>query len=90
MGRERGDRQLHPATRAVMGGQPNTRVSQEGTVKPRLHVFGHIHGGYGIRKEGKTTHVNACVCNEDYRPVNAPIVLDLRKPKRRQWRGPNP
>lgn len=54
------------------------------TVKPCLHVFGHIHGGYVIRKDGKTTHVNACVCDEDYHPVNAPIVLDLGKPKRRQ------
>lgn len=52
------------------------------TVKPKLHVFGHIHGGYGIHKDRGTTHVNASICDEDYRPINAPVVLDLRKPRR--------
>jgi predicted phosphodiesterase len=52
------------------------------TIKPRLHVCGHIHGGYGIRKDKETTHVNASICDEGYRPVNAPIVLDLKNPKR--------
>lgn len=46
-------------------------------VAPKLHVFGHIHGGYGIRKEENTTYVNASICDEDYKPVNAPIVVDL-------------
>jgi Icc-related predicted phosphoesterase len=39
----------------------------------RLHVFGHIHEGYG--QDGIS--VNAATCNEDYRPVNRPIVVDL-------------
>jgi Icc-related predicted phosphoesterase len=52
------------------------------TVRPKLHVFGHIHGGYGIHKDQGTTHVNASICDEDYRPVNVPVVLDLRKPRR--------
>lgn len=54
------------------------------TVKPRLHVFGHIHGGHGIHKDRWTTQVNASICDEGYRPVNAPVVLSLLKPKRRQ------
>jgi hypothetical protein len=45
-------------------------------------VFGHIHGGYGIHKDRRTTYVNACICDEAYHPVNAPQVLDLRKPRR--------
>jgi Icc-related predicted phosphoesterase len=50
------------------------RVKQ---IKPRLHVFGHIHGGYGkIRIEG-TLFVNASLCDEAYRPVNPPHVVDL-------------
>lgn len=44
-------------------------------VKPRLHVFGHIHDGYGQAKRGQTTFVNASICDEDYRPVNPPIVV---------------
>jgi hypothetical protein len=46
-------------------------------VKPRLHVFGHIHGSYGVAKSGKTTYVNASTCCEDYLPRNRPIVVDL-------------
>ncbi len=52
------------------------------TLRPRLHVFGHIHGGYGVHKDRHTTYVNACICDEAYLPVNAPQVLDLRKPRR--------
>ncbi len=46
-------------------------------IKPRLHVFGHIHEGYGVTQEGPTTCVNASSCTEDYHPTNAPIVVDL-------------
>lgn len=46
-------------------------------VQPRLHVFGHIHGGYGCREQNGTTFVNASVCDEDYHPVNPVWVVDL-------------
>ncbi len=52
------------------------------TIHPSLHVIGHSHGGYGVHKDKRTTHVNACICDEDYRPVITPIALDLKKPKR--------
>ena len=43
---------------------------------PRFHVFGHIHGGYGIHAtSGTTVSINAAVCNERYEAVNAPIVF---------------
>lgn len=46
-------------------------------VKPKLHVFGHIHSGYG-RKVGAdgVTYVNASVCTEGYKPTNAPVVVE--------------
>lgn len=44
---------------------------------PRLHVFGHIHEGYGIERGDRTTYVNASICDRGYRPVNPPIVIDL-------------
>ena len=50
-------------------------------VKPKLHVFGHIHGGYGSFKEGPTQFVNASLLNEAYRPVNAPIVVEFQSEK---------
>lgn len=46
-------------------------------LRPRLHVFGHIHEGYGLTHEGPTTCVNASSCTVDYVPSNAPLVIDL-------------
>ena len=44
---------------------------------PRVHVFGHIHEGYGTMQSGATTFHNASICNARYAPVNAPILFDL-------------
>ena len=46
-------------------------------VKPKYHVFGHIHGSSGTRKYENTTFINASVCDEAYRPVNFPKVIEL-------------
>lgn len=46
-------------------------------VRPRLHVFGHIHEGYGQERRDGTLFVNASNCDRAYRPINAPIVVDL-------------
>jgi hypothetical protein len=35
-------------------------------VAPRVHVFGHIHGAYGVREYGKTRYYNASMVNEAY------------------------
>jgi predicted phosphodiesterase len=43
----------------------------------RLHVFGHIHEGYGRLVRGRTTFVNASVCDERYAPRNPPVVVTL-------------
>ncbi len=43
----------------------------------KLHVFGHIHFGYGQLKMGDTTFVNASVSTEEYRPINKPIVVSI-------------
>lgn len=48
-------------------------------VRPLLHLFGHIHGGYGIHETDVTTFVNSAIMNEAYRPVNKPTVIKLRK-----------
>lgn len=52
------------------------KVVQE-RVRPKYHVFGHIHEGYGITTDGTTVYVNASTCNYFYRPLNPPIVFDL-------------
>ncbi len=45
-------------------------------VRPRLHLFGHIHEDYGTWESDGTTFVNASTCNYHYQPTNPPIVLD--------------
>jgi hypothetical protein len=46
-------------------------------ILPRLHVFGHIHESYGRLERDGTTFVNASNCDLKYRPVQAPIVVEL-------------
>lgn len=53
-------------------------------VKPKMHVFGHIHGGYGQTKYVNTHFINAAICNEAYKPVNAPIVIELPDAKQEE------
>lgn len=48
-------------------------------VKPKLHVFGHIHGDYGTLTWANTLFVNAALCNEAYVASNPPILVDLGK-----------
>lgn len=46
-------------------------------IRPRLHVFGHIHEAYGTLERDGTRFVNASSCDLSYRPVQAPVVIDL-------------
>lgn len=46
-------------------------------VKPKLHVFGHIHGGYGTFESVDTCFVNASIMDERYYPRNRPIKLSM-------------
>lgn len=46
-------------------------------VRPYFHCFGHVHRGYGQRGVRSTHFVNAAICNEAYRPVNAPVIIEL-------------
>lgn len=46
-------------------------------IHPKLHVFGHIHCGYGQTEKFDVKFVNAANCDESYEPVNAPVVIDL-------------
>ena len=50
---------------------------------PPIHICGHIHYGYGIElRDFKVVGsagivVNAAICNEGYKPVNAPITIRI-------------
>ena len=44
----------------------------------RLHVFGHVHDGYGRSPDSDPIiFANASSCNREYEPVNAPLVIDI-------------
>ena len=47
------------------------------TLNLRLHVFGHIHEGYGTTEANGTRFVNASTCTLAYQPINPAIVIDL-------------
>jgi Icc-related predicted phosphoesterase len=43
---------------------------------PKIHVFGHIHGGYGYKFHNGTHFINASVLNERYDYTNKPVTVD--------------
>ena len=48
-------------------------------VRPKLHLFGHAHSGYGALRRGGRTYVNAALAGEEggLAAGRAPIVIDL-------------
>ncbi len=46
------------------------------TKKPKIHVCGHIHSGYGYIFDGQTHYINASVLNEQYNYTNKPLTVD--------------
>ncbi len=52
----------------------------------KLFQFGHIHRSYGIKDCGDFIAANASICNEQYNPVNIPLVFDIdTKTKKIEW-----
>ena len=43
---------------------------------PKIHVCGHIHGGYGYKFHNGTHYFNASILNERYEYVNKPVTFD--------------
>ena len=41
-------------------------------IKPKYHLFGHAHEGYGIKKIGSTFYSNATLMNDKMELVNEP------------------
>jgi Icc-related predicted phosphoesterase len=46
-------------------------------LKPRLHVFGHVHAGYGTCHTERTLFVNAALLGWTGDIENRPIVMDI-------------
>lgn len=47
------------------------------SIQPKLHVFGHIHEGYGTQRYGNIDFVNCSLLDGYYQPVNRPIIYEL-------------
>ncbi len=54
-----------------------SRVKELSNHNLKIHIFGHIHSGYGKIGEFGIQFVNASNCDEDYLPNNLPIVIDI-------------
>jgi Icc-related predicted phosphoesterase len=46
-------------------------------IKPKVHIFGHNHHGYGQQKFHGIDFINACSCDERYKPFNKPIEIKV-------------
>lgn len=46
-------------------------------VKPKYHIFGHIHYGYGMKIMEDTTYINASSLGERYEYRNKPFLIHI-------------
>ena len=51
-----------------------TRVKE---IKPRLHLFGHIHKRHGVKEDGLTIFSNGAIMNGDYTNFNLPNLIEI-------------
>lgn len=58
-------------------GSPSLYFEVVERIKPKVHCFGHIHSGYGIKVIENTTFINASNLDEDYMCVNEPILVEI-------------
>ncbi|XP_058793262.1 metallophosphoesterase domain-containing protein 1 isoform X2 [Phymastichus coffea] len=66
--------------RGVRAGCVELLTTVQNRVKPKYHIFGHIHEGYGISSDGEIIFINASTCDLNYQPSNLPIVFDITLP----------
>lgn len=46
-------------------------------IRPRYHLFGHIHDAYGIKEAEHTIFANGALLDERYRLVNQPVEIEI-------------
>jgi Icc-related predicted phosphoesterase len=46
-------------------------------IRPKLNIFGHIHGGHGQITANRAQFVNASLVDEAYRLVHQPQVVEI-------------
>lgn len=69
---------LDKSSWGVTCGCPLTLHYIKNKLNVKIHIFGHIHPGYGLLEKGDTLFCNATIVNEKYKVTNEPIILDLQ------------
>jgi Icc-related predicted phosphoesterase len=47
-------------------------------IRPKLHLFGHVHERHGKKRPGETIFVNGSVMDEEYKMMNNGVVVEIR------------
>uniref|UniRef100_A0A0N4Z3N7 Metallophos domain-containing protein n=1 Tax=Parastrongyloides trichosuri TaxID=131310 RepID=A0A0N4Z3N7_PARTI len=61
-------------------------------VKPKYHVFGHIHQRRGVTTNGSTIFINAAICDHKLNSCYEPIIFDIPLPNgisKEEWLAKN-
>ena len=58
-------------------GSPSLYKEVVERIRPKVHVFGHIHEGYGVKEIDGIKFINASCLDGYYNPVNPPTVVEL-------------
>jgi Icc-related predicted phosphoesterase len=48
-------------------------------IKPRYHLFGHIHEAYGTQATAHTTFINGSIVDATDKIANKPIIIEYEK-----------
>ena len=48
-------------------------------IKPKIHLFGHIHYSYGVDNNSGVCYSNGAICGENYLPINKERIIELHK-----------
>lgn len=46
-------------------------------LRPKVHIFGHIHEAWGQHETDECLYINASTCTGSFKPLNPPIVIDI-------------
>jgi Icc-related predicted phosphoesterase len=46
-------------------------------IKPRLHIFGHVHEGNGAHQVDDSLYVNVAIMNKEHLPGNKPKLIEI-------------
>ncbi len=49
-------------------------------LKPKIHIFGHIHESYGNIKIEDTEYYNVCYFDDDEQKINEPYLIEIKVP----------